>query len=363
MHPVEDRHLVERSAGDPQLPDRLDDQLRLLPLVGAGHHADRRALLVLRPELLRLAVHGARDDGVGGPQDALGAPVVLLELDDRGVRELLAEVEDVAPVGASPAVDALVVVADHGHLAVLRGDGPHQPVLHVVGVLELVDEQVPEAPTELDPEALLGLDREHQAVDEVREVERVGLRHALLVLGVDALDLLVEDVADDHVAGAADLLLLPADPVDEELRRVALLVELHVLEHALHHRAAVLVVVDGEVALHADLVGVATQQPRAGRVEGADPEIARPAADEVAEPLPHLLGGLVGEGDGQDVPGRHRPLRHQVRHAVGDDARLAAARAREDHQGPSVVEDRLALRRIQPRQTGIHWIDVHDGRP
>ena len=47
----------------------------------------------------------------------------------------------------------------------------------------------------------------------------------------------------------------------------------------------------------------------------------------------HGAACLVGEGDGQYVPGRDA-LFHQVRHAIGEHAGLAAARARQQQQRP-----------------------------
>jgi hypothetical protein len=40
--------------------------------------------------------------------------------------------------------------------------------------------------------------------------------------------------------------------------------------------------------------------------------MARARADEVLDPLAHLGGGLVGEGDRQHLPGLHRSLGQQV---------------------------------------------------
>jgi hypothetical protein len=55
------------------------------------------------------------------------------------------EVEDVAHLGAAPAVDALVVVADHADVLRLAGEVHEQVELGRVRVLVLVDHQVPEA--------------------------------------------------------------------------------------------------------------------------------------------------------------------------------------------------------------------------
>ena len=58
------------------------------------------------------------------------------------VGEVALEVEDVADVGAAPAVDRLVVVADHAEVPVLARELRHEAVLHAVRVLVLVDEHV-----------------------------------------------------------------------------------------------------------------------------------------------------------------------------------------------------------------------------
>ena len=84
------------------------------------------------------------DDRVGGVEDRLGRAVVLLEADDLGVGVVALELEDVADVGAAPGVDRLVVVADHGEVAVLAGEQVGEAVLGVVRVLVLVDQDVAE---------------------------------------------------------------------------------------------------------------------------------------------------------------------------------------------------------------------------
>ena len=131
--------------GDALLGQPLDlagDVAGLFVLVGQLAHADRLAAGGLGPELLALAARVARDDRVRGVEDAFGRAIVLLELDHAGVGEVLLEVEDVAHVGAAEAVDRLVVVADDDEVAVLARQQLDPAVLHGVGVLVLVDEDL-----------------------------------------------------------------------------------------------------------------------------------------------------------------------------------------------------------------------------
>ena len=113
-------------------------------LVGELGEPHRLAAGDFGPELLRPPFAIALDHRVGGGEDRLGRAVVLLELDHLGLGEVTLEVEDVADVGVAEAVDRLVLVADDHQVAVLFGEQLQQPVLGVVGVLVLVDEDVAE---------------------------------------------------------------------------------------------------------------------------------------------------------------------------------------------------------------------------
>ena len=128
-----------------------------LGVLGVGDVPDHLlAGALVAPQPLRLALGVAVDHRVGGRQDRLGGPVVLLQQDRARVRVVALELEDVADRGAAERVDRLVGVADHAQLAGVADDLLHQRVLGVVGVLVLVDEDVPEpAPVLVDHVGLL----------------------------------------------------------------------------------------------------------------------------------------------------------------------------------------------------------------
>ena len=132
---------------------------------------------------------------------------------DLGIGEVLLEIEDVADVGVAETVDRLILVADHGQVPVLGAEQLKQPVLGVVRILVLVDQHVAEGPAP----PLSGFGEELEYVDradqQVVEVHRVVLEHALLVEPVDrrhlllepgALTLAVGDRVDKFVLGAGD---------------------------------------------------------------------------------------------------------------------------------------------------------------
>ena len=340
------------------VPDVADDGL-----AGAG----------LGPQVLLAARLVALDDGVGRGEDRLGRAVVLLEKDRARVGVVLLELDDVADRGPAEGVDRLVGVTDDDELARLDGvltprlairpadELAHELVLRVVGVLVLVDEHVPEAAPVVLGHVGEGLQDVHRRHDDVVEVERVGLAQPPLVLGVDlrqglvlvgAARLLRVLVGRDP-AGVLllvdELVLEVADPVAHGPRREALGVEVEVAHDERDEPLAVGGVVDGEAALHADLRRLAAQDAHARRVEGHDPHRLRPRPDEVLDPLAHLRGGLVGEGDREDLPRLRAAGGEQVGDAVREHPGLARARAGDDEQGAALVQDGLALGGVESR--------------
>ena len=99
-----------------------------------------------------------------------------------------------------------------------------------------------------------------------------------------------------------------------------------------------------------DVLGLAAQDPDAGGVEGGDPHGLGPAADQRLDAFPHFGGGLVGEGDGQDLAVVGPPGGDQVGDPVAEHAGLARAGAGHDQQGAAGVLDGLFLLRVQPLQ-------------
>ena len=67
-------------------------------------------------------------------------------------------------------------------------------------------------------------------------------------------------------------------------------------------------------------------------------------------PLAHLGGGLVGEGDRQDLPDADVARGQQVGDAAGQHRRLARAGAGHDQQRRALVQHGLALLRVEAVQ-------------
>ena len=306
-------------------------------------------------------------------EDSLPAAVVVDQHDARRGRIRLTEAEDVAEGRAAEAVDALVVVADDRHVAVLGGQQLHDLPLRVVRVLELVDQDVP------IPRALLVEDGRMLAQEAQREahlvpeVDPVGRPHQLLVGGVRRRELglgcgalgqrlvvgtrrrRIGQSASRGLVGLRRDVLVP-QPADqrhqarEEARRVAqravsverqleqVLSQQDDLLRPAQHRGAI-----GQPGLE----GVLPQQPVAERVERADPRVVVAVRDQPVDALEHLECGAIGERQRQDL-GRLGPLLgDQPGDPAGDDRRLAGSRSGDDEERSVAMGHGLALARGQ----------------
>ena len=322
---VEDRDVVIAGARVVQLLDLGANPAPLVALVRRLEELDLLAVPPIGEQALRLAAHVVAHDRVGRVEDVAGRAVVLLELDHRRVGIVLAEAQDVLDVGATPAVDGLVVIADDHEVLVLAREQVGDGVLNAVGVLVLVDADLAEALLVVVKHLRVLGEKFIRLDQQVVEVHGVGALEALLEGTVDARGSVLDGRLggalhlvriDEAVLGLADL---GADRVDGAL----LLVDVEVAHDGLDQALRVIVIVDGEVALVAQKLAVLAQHPHAHGVEGAYPHAARAVGKDLAQTLAHLGRGLVGEGDGQDLPGTDALVVDHVRDAVGEHAGLA----------------------------------------
>ena len=127
-------------------------------------------------------------------------------------------------------------------------------------------------------------------------------------------------------------------------------------EALFYYVAALRVAVDGKVGLNARLHGIPAEYAHAHGVYGAYPHIGGVPAYEL-HPLLHFGGSLVCKGDGKYLPRGGEPLPEYVGYARGENARLAAARARKHEHGALCIFYRLYLFRIEFIQQFVHVLN------
>ena len=332
-----------------QLLDLRRDPSPLVALVCRQEHGDLVAVGGVGEQVLGLARAIVRDDGVGRVEDIARRAVVLLELDRLRLGPVALEVEDVADVGTAPRVDGLVVVADDHEVSVAAREHLRDLVLCLVGVLVLVDQDVPETAPVLVAHVGVVTEQDVRVEEQVVEVERVGPQQPLLVGPVDAGDGLVRGVADArHVAvGADELVFGRGDTRAHGVLRKRLRVVPAVGHDGFDQALGVVGVVDREVFREPQPVGICPEHAHAHAVERVDPHAADAGLHELVQPLAHLGRGLVRERDRQDVPGCDAQVFDEVRDTVREHARLAGSGTRQHEQGPFGRLHCLSLRRVE----------------
>ena len=125
--------------------------------------------------------------------------------------------------------------------------------------------------------------------------------------------------------------------------------------HEVDEAGGVGLVVDAERLGEPDAVGVAPQEPHARRVEGAHPHLASARADEGLHASLHLVGSLVGEGDGGNALRVATDLNESA-NFVGDDAGLTRPCTCEYQTRPLQEINGFLLREIQTsRHSGAQF--------
>ena len=244
-------------------------------------------------------------------------------------------------------------------------------ILRIVGVLILVDQNVLE---------LLLIAGQHvgtipqQDVGLQKQIIEVHRAVALATLAVDVVDVAEFGDLGLPVLGRAgrigqigarrdEAVLGIGDTRREHVGLVLLVGKVQFPDDGLQQVLAVAGFVDGERIGEPDLFGVLAQDARKDRVERTHADIAAAViGDHLCDALAHLLGGLVGEGERQDVEGRHALLDH-IGDARGQHARLARTGAGDDERRGVVIDHGIALCGVQALQYrrffGFHGCKVN----
>jgi hypothetical protein len=268
---------------------------------------------------------------------------------------VLLEIEDVADVGLPPAVDRLIGITDDKEIAVPLRQRRNQHVLHPVGVLVLIDQDV------LEPllVALQQVRRRFEQIDRLRqqivEIERVGAaQEAFVRLVSPRHDLLVVRGGQTaRLIRRHQLALRGGDAAQHAPRLIDLGVDAERGERRFDDVSLVGRVVDRKLGQNPQSVGhdprVFPQQPRPERVKRPHRHpVERPPLPQPLDTGPHLARGLVGECHRQDTVAWDVQLFHEPGDAMGEHARLSRPRTGHDQDRPLGSKHRLPLLLVQP---------------
>ncbi len=180
----EDRDLVQSMAGRALLLDDPYNRACLFLVVPHAHDGDFVAALAVGEERLAEAALVGGDEARGGRQNVARRAVVPLQAHDLGTGEIVFETQDVVHLGAAPAVDRLIVIADAADVRRALGQQAQPQVLDDVCVLILVDQDVAETAMVVGEDVRMLEEQAQRFEQEIAEVGRVEFLEALLVGGI-----------------------------------------------------------------------------------------------------------------------------------------------------------------------------------
>ncbi len=265
---------------------------------------------------------------VGCLEDGGSRAVVALQPDDVSAGKILVELLDVFDAGTAPAVNRLIIVANHHQVIVAAGQHAQPGVLHSVSVLELIDQDMAEAALIVVQQAGIVQPQLVGAQQDFSKVHHAAALTGLFIGGIDrehGAGELVTVVL--YVGGAQTFVFLCVDVPLHLAWGPFVLVNAQRLAQTLDQPKLVITVQDLEVLRQIGFTPVLAQQPVRQAMESADPHTADRALQQLFDTAAHFAGGLVGKCHGQNAKGRYALHLHQPGDAMDQHAGLAAAGA------------------------------------
>ena len=267
-----------------------------------------------------------RDELACGLQHRAGAAMVVLQLNQSNRAEVVLKCLEDTRTRTRPRIHRLLVISDGKEVAMIDRQSPHDRVLDLVEILELVDQDfVPARPhllrNRIDPEKLGGLQNQRVEVRNVTTNGQLLISLKNLALGP------FERLAAKTVA---------REGVQEKL------VPLGRYTQPAQYRSLVVLVGNSESRLQSHFFTELTQQLGAERVDGATLDAVTRVA-ELGETLRDLAGGFVGEGENANSTRIDIQSADQVPNALDQAESLACTRPGENQRRPRRREDRRAL--------------------
>ena len=335
--PIENGDASDVRSAPAKLLNPPGDPEGLVLLVDGGVGSDFIPVLRLRPEPLVLTDRVVGDHLVRRVENDPRAPVILLQPDDLRIRIILFEIENVANVRPAPSVDALVIVPDDAEVPVPEGNQPDQLVLGPVRILIFVHQHI------LKPLPVIAQNRrmiQHQLegfVDQIIKIKGVQGPQLFFIEGHRVVNLAAPPIpgaGPEPFVRRNHPVLGVAYPAPNLPNRQKPVVDVQLLQDLADDGVLILIVIDGEAAGISELFDIPPKDPGAGGVKGADPGLGGGLLPrQLLNPLLHFGRGLVGKGQGQNVP-RRDPVVDEVRDPVGQGPGLAAAGPRQNEHRP-----------------------------
>ncbi len=223
----------------------------------------------------------------------------------------------------------MIGVADHANISVLRRQLADDAVLHPIGVLVFVDEDIGIFLSIVFEHARVLAEKFRRQQEQVAEVEGLRIGEFLLVFRVELRNEFFVEI-DGPVCdrgreqpGILPLVDLPTNPP----WLVNLWIEPFAFEHFLDDADRIRIVIDDEAAIARQMTDVPAQNPHADGMERPDRNLAGHRPEKLLDALLHFPGRFIRKGHREDLFRRNPTDTDQIGDSRGEYAGLATSGA------------------------------------
>ena len=177
----------------------------------------------------------------------------------------------------------------------------------MVGILIFVHQNIAEFFLIIMADGFILLKQLDRNIDDVVKIQGVVFFQLGLIPFICPGNVLGTDVTGvfggpKHFIRGDHAVLLPADGPKNILWREGLFIHVQILQDSLHHPFGIRGIINREAAGVAHGFNIPPKNAAAGGVKGHCPDILGGGPQQRSQPILDLVGGFVGEGNGDDAP-------------------------------------------------------------
>ena len=251
------------------------------------------------------------DHSIGCIQNGLCGTVILLQANDPASLVLLFKIQDILYRGAAEAVNTLIIIANNTDIFIPSGQKAGQQILHMVCILILVHQNIPEFTLIIGAYVFVLLQQSDCNINNIIKVQRIVFLQFFLISDIGFRNMQGTKITGafcpfQHGLGRNHIVLFLADGTQDISWRECLIIQSHILDNILDNTLRIRRIINRKAAGISHPLNIPPQNPAAGRMESHSPNILRSRTQQNRQTFLQLIGSLIGEGNGHDAPGNCR---------------------------------------------------------
>jgi len=311
---------------------------------------DLFAFRILCPEGLGFTFGIVGNYFIGCVKDIPGGTVVLFQPDDLRIRENSLKSKDVTDIGSSEFVNGLVIITNYTEILITGSQKADKLKLCGIGILVFIHHNITKSFLIIFQYIATVLEKFYSFYNQIVEIQCVISSQGTLVFSVDLGYFFLVKICScihEHLIWCDQFILGMGNLCQKRAFFVFLGIDIQFAADFFHKGLLVIGIVNGKISIITQAVYVPSQNANTGGMKGGYPDAASHLSCDLVYSFSHLLGCLIGKGNGQYVPWIYVFLCDQIGDPVGQYSGLAGTCPCQNKKRPICVKDSLSLGCIQ----------------